>query len=525
MRTGPHFSIAAGARAFCLLALGAPVLWYRDLDTLVALLTAALLWSAVSLYERYPWLLPRVGPLQASIAGAALLGALCGAVVATAPALLLALVVPPFTTALILGLRSAVLALSTELAVVVGVGLAWNEGLSADESLAIFTWALAGLGLSFIGNFVHATTEEEPDELAPYLDAQRLIKQLLDLSGELRGGLDAASMAGGLVSEVRDVLPATAVGVYLPRGEVLVPLVTHADDDAPLEPAEHLAVESWARTEPIVFEECFAFPLGEGAVIAGTLAASTDLPQDEVERRILDLTCALRPGAVRLDTALLFSDFRDSATADVRKRLAREMHDGVAQDIASLGYVVDALAARPADEKQAKQLAMLRDRITKVVAEVRQSVLTLRTSIGESESLGTAIGTIARHLSESSRIPIQVTLDEHATRLRPAVEAELFRIAQEAMNNAIKHAQCSAIEVVCQVQAPDVFLRISDDGRGLGTARSDSHGLKIMRERARLAGATLDIGESPSGGVSVQVQIGTRAGPVPTQPTGERVTP
>ncbi len=210
---------------------------------------------------------------------------------------------------------------------------------------------------------------------------------------------------------------------------------------------------------------------------------------------------------MQLDTALLFSDFRDAASADVRKRLAREMHDGVAQDIASLGYLVDALAARPADEKQAKAFGVLRERITKIVAEVRQSVLTLRTSIGESESLGTAIGHVARHLSESSRIPIAVTLDEHATRLRPEVEAELFRIAQEAMNNAIKHAECTTISVHCEVKAPAAQITVTDDGRGMQKARSDSHGLKIMRERARLVGASLDIDDKAEGGLVVTVRI------------------
>ena len=139
----------------------------------------------------------------------------------------------------------------------------------------------------------------------------------------------------------------------------------------------------------------------------------------------------------------MFSEFRDYATSGERRRLAREMHDGVAQDIASLGYLVDALAARPSSPEQQATLAMLRDRITHVVAEVRQSVLSLRTSIGESESLGAAIGSIARGLSETSGIAIQVTVDEHTGRLRPEVEAELFRITQEAMNNAIKHSQAT----------------------------------------------------------------------------------
>ena len=201
--------------------------------------------------------------------------------------------------------------------------------------------------------------------------------------------------------------------------------------------------------------------------MAGVLSDQAGVSGDELADKITTVSRDLRTPAVQLDTALMFSEFRDYATSGERRRLAREMHDGVAQDIASLGYLVDALAARPSSPEQQATLAMLRDRITHVVAEVRQSVLSLRTSIGESESLGAAIASIARGLSETSGIAIQVTVDEHTGRLRPEVEAELFRIAQEAMNNAIKHSQATAIEVHCQVYAPAARITVTDNGRGM----------------------------------------------------------
>ena len=104
-------------------------------------------------------------------------------------------------------------------------------------------------------------------------------------------------------------------------------------------------------------------------------------------------------------------------------------------------------------------------------------------------------------------MPIHVMLDETTDRLRPEVEAELFRITQEAMNNAIKHARASAIEVHCQVRAPHATITVSDDGRGMQAPRQDSHGLSIMRERALLINASLDIVGRESGGLSVTVEI------------------
>ncbi len=520
MPTRQALRVTLIARVLTLLALGVPTLFPVNRSALLALCAVAVIWLVAVLAERRAELNPIV-----PVAEAGLIGLVCGLAIVEAPEVLVVLAIPPFAAAVFHGVRISLQALSSQLVFVVATALIINKGITPEQSFGTFTWCMAGLGLGLIGSFVHASNLAEADEMAPYLDAQRLLRQLLDLSDDLSSGLDVTSLSGSVLSDVRDVLPTAALGLYVPNGEALAPLVVKvAEDGSDLTDAEAMAVESWARNEPLVFERSFSFPLGDSAVVAGILAPSVELHEEEMERTILALGERLRTKAVQLDTALLFADFRELASADVRKRLAREMHDGVAQDIASLGYLVDALAARPSDEKQAAQFAMVRDRITKIVAEVRQSVLTLRTSIGEAQSLGTAIGTIARHLSESSRIPIQVRLDEHSTRLRPEVEAELFRIAQEAMNNAIKHARCTSIAVTCQVYAPDALIVVSDDGRGLQQARSDSYGLKIMRERARLVGATLSIEDNPGGGLSVSVQIGSTARPTPRSTTAEGVS-
>ncbi len=241
-------------------------------------------------------------------------------------------------------------------------------------------------------------------------------------------------------------------------------------------------------------------------VVAGGLSSRLDPATMDLDRRLDQLAAQLGPHALRLDTALLFAALRDAATADERRRVAREIHDGVAQDIAALGYRVDALLARGSRE-QAKELRVLRDQITVVVAEVRRSVQTLRSEVGSNKSLGAAISTIARHLSDSSGIPIQVAADESTARLRPEIESELLRIAQEAMTNAVRHARPSRIAVRCTVAAPRAEIVVSDDGKGMGAGRSDSHGLAIMRERARLVDAELTIEPSVPHGTQVTVRL------------------
>ena len=108
---------------------------------------------------------------------------------------------------------------------------------------------------------------------------------------------------------------------------------------------------------------------------------------------------------------------------------------------------------------------------------------------------------------------MHLTLDEAPTRLRAETETELLRIAQEAVTNARKHTDARNIWVNCRVQPPFASLEIRDDGGGLGTARPDSYGLRIMRERAERVDARLAISEHHDlpgrGGTVVTVTLGT----------------
>ncbi|WP_435743989.1 sensor histidine kinase [Nocardioides sp. SYSU DS0663] len=501
----PFARLTLAARGFVLLALLVPVVVTRDVTLLLALLAIGSTWAVVQLAE----FRPSVSTFVATTFDAVVVGLACGLTSQDVLVILAALAVPPFTAGLHRGIHGVVLAMSAQLVTFVGVSVFAYEGLHADQAIGMFTWSITGLGLGFIATFLHSAIERSADPLAPYHYAQTLLRQLIDLSGGLSSGLDPAALGGAIVSTVRDELPTTALVLYVPRGPELTPLVEKNLEVADGSDCEGIARQAWANREPVVAGGAFAIPLDDAAVVAGILSDRLDPARLDLSSRILELQRRLAPSAVHLDTALLFSSFRDAATADERRRLAREMHDGVAQDIASLGYLVDALAAQPSSPEQAERIGMLRDRVSEVVGEVRQSVLTLRTSIGESPSLGAAISSVARNLSEVSGVPIQVTLEEHTTRLRPEVEAELFRITQEAMNNAIKHAQASVIDVHCRVHAPRAIITVSDDGRGMQAPRSDSHGLKIMHERATLIGGRLAIDPSPDGGLMVTVAVGT----------------
>ncbi len=446
-------------------------------------------------------------------AEAMLIGLVAAAAMTISLQVLTVLAFPPLTAALRRGPRGAVVSLVGELGALAAAAFLISGKIAQEAVSTAVTWSIFSLGLGLIGCFVHASVLREPNPLDSYRDAQRLIRELIGLSGSLNRGLEPVTLAAAIANAVHDELPVRGLVVHVPRGEQLTPIIndhTGGQDEVAMVAA--LAEQAFDREAILVDEQAFALPLssdgGTVAVISGFLSPGLDPEALGLDHTLRELAARLEPDIVHLDTALLFTAFRDAATAEERRRLAREMHDGVAQEMASLGYLVDDLMAEATSHELRLRLQVLRERLSAVVGEVRRSVQTLRTDVGASQSLGTAIGSLARHLSAGSGVPIQVTLDESTQRLRPEVEAELLRIAQEAMNNAVRHAEASLIEVQCSVAPPMAEIIVSDDGRGVRGRREDSHGLEIMAERARLIEGQLTVQAREPRGTVVSVHVG-----------------
>jgi signal transduction histidine kinase len=204
---------------------------------------------------------------------------------------------------------------------------------------------------------------------------------------------------------------------------------------------------------------------------------------------------------------MLFDDVRDLATMEERNRVAREIHDGIAQDIAFLGYSVDEIVD-VTDNEHVRELAVgLREQVTRVVAELRTSVFTLRGRRTGMLTLGGAISAYARRVFPEGDTRLHIVVDETSHRLRPPVEAEVLRIAQEALTNARRHANASNLWVECRVSGSHAVVVVEDDGQGLSGGRADSYGIEIMAERARIIMAELTVENRPGGGTRVRLQL------------------
>jgi signal transduction histidine kinase len=499
-----YVGIGGAARLFFLLAVTVPIVWSLDQYSLVGLLALAAIWMAGITAAG----LPSVPPWAALLVEAGFVSAVVGSALPHTILLTPALAVAPLISGSVHSAKSVLGVAGFEICVIALMAL--QLGWRADSQIGsqVFSWLAIGLGAGLLAAFARSIQRGEIDDLTPYRDARALIGRLLDISGELTEGLDPSSIGQKIADRVYAELPLADTVVVVRQDDVLIPLV-QAQPRAGAVPTTHdeLVERVWATAAPASTPAGdVAFPLttdaGVVAVVAGFISPAL-ASRLQLQRVLAGLTKMLRPEALQLDTALLFSAVRSDATADERRRLAREVHDGVAQDIASLGYLVDDLQESATSEAQAQLFGTLRSEITSVVAELRRSVFSLRNEA--TGSLGAGIGELARHVTTVTGIPVHLSIDEGPTRLRAEVEAELLRITQEAMNNAVKHAQPHSIRVQCTVKAPSAEVVVTDDGRGLGPGRHDSHGLRIMHERAQLIGASITLENGDRGGTVVRV--------------------
>lgn len=373
---------------------------------------------------------------------------------------------------------------------------------AADVYVALSPWLLTGIGAGLLGAWLVHTGKVSGASAGErsYESAHRLLTQLRTVARRLTSGLDPAAMAAHILEDLRERVGVRSAGVFVRTdGGLLSPLGYSRPEAAwNLPPHRPLADLCWAEMEPVLQpiggtpdSHVAALPLRVGSRMVGVVVAELPhpLPRDELNA----LMSTLDDHSIRLDTALIFDEVRTLATVEERRRLAREIHDGVAQQVAALGYQVDDLMARSKSLDDRQGLQNLRDELSRVVSEIRLSIFDLRSDALASSGFGSALSEFVREIGSRSAMTVHLTLDEAPTRLRSETEAELLRIAQEAITNARKHSHARNLWVDCKVEPPFVRLEIRDDGTGLSQGRSDSYGLKIIRERAARLNAQLDI--------------------------------
>jgi signal transduction histidine kinase len=198
---------------------------------------------------------------------------------------------------------------------------------------------------------------------------------------------------------------------------------------------------------------------------------------------------------------------RRKAILEERNRLARDIHDNLAQGFAAILMQLQA-AQREAGgglpASVASSIATAVDLARTHLNEARRSVGALRPNVGSGEDMATALRRLTELNQRTTPVPIELLVDD-LPRFGDGVEREMVAIAQEALTNAVRHSRAKRITIrASTVQSMGLRLSVADDGRGIARERSESgFGMTSMQERADKIGASLTIVTAPRNGTEV----------------------
>ncbi len=199
-----------------------------------------------------------------------------------------------------------------------------------------------------------------------------------------------------------------------------------------------------------------------------------------------------------------------------RKRLARELHDQVIQDLLSVNYQLEEIESDHFEpDELTRELAGIRTGIRAMVADLRRICGNLRPPTIDSLGLGAALQSYTREWSERTSIELKLELDPNLGRLPEPIELSIFRIVQESLSNVRKHSGASAVNVHLKHTSPrTLMILVADNGAGLdksfdlsALSNEGHYGLLGISERVALLGGKLKLQNQAAGGLVLHVEI------------------
>ncbi|HLN65490.1 MAG TPA: GAF domain-containing sensor histidine kinase [Symbiobacteriaceae bacterium] len=306
------------------------------------------------------------------------------------------------------------------------------------------------------------------------------------------------------------------LGMDLPMENSLAGLVistgqVHLSNDPPNDPMLNQELVASGRWRKVI-----EAPLRAKDRVLGVLVAATDDPNgfDEQHSRILSMFG--NQAGLFLENAHLHEKERDVAVLEERNRLARELHDSVTQVLFSLTLNLEAASGlvQKKPEKAGVLLSRSSEMAAEALAEMRSLIFELRPAALQEKGLAMALTNHVNLFRRRQGVEVSLTL-EGEERLPPEMEFCLYRVAQEALNNAAKHARAQHVSVCFRAQGGAAELVVADDGVGFNPDKGpggQSFGMIGMRERLAEFGGTLQIDSEPGRGTRLAARI-----PLPQQ--------
>jgi signal transduction histidine kinase len=273
--------------------------------------------------------------------------------------------------------------------------------------------------------------------------------------------------------------------------------------------------QAWeGRLEPYAhIRGALAAPLKVGERLVGVFTTVTTDPERQFTPADLHLLGLFaQQAAIAIENARLYQQARQLAVVEERHRLARDLHDSVTQSLYGMTLYSEAAAGQLSLghlDRVEEHLQELRHTAQEALTEMRLLIYELRPPVLEEEGLAAALQ--ARLLSVEERAGLKTELRLEVESELPAhLEEGLYRIAQEALNNALKHARARNITVHLAQNEHRLSLEIRDDGIGFNPVTANKGGgvgLSVMQERAAELGARLTIESEPGTGSRVLVEV------------------
>jgi signal transduction histidine kinase len=385
-------------------------------------------------------------------------------------------------------------------------GLTAAASVAADPQIdslgrwgPMLPWLVIGLGVGLLASWQSRSTRDLAARQAPYAAAHHLMARIHHLASSGTLGLDSASLATDLDTAMRQATGGARSTVFVVEPDQTLRALNGGDDVDRM--AREIELPEAERTPGAAVVQL----RGAQQVLGYCVVVGVPRWTPELDERAQDVADEF---AVRLDTAVLFDEVRMLATSEERNRIAREMHDGVAQEIVGLGYLVDEIESI-SDHDQTRELAsVLRTEITRLVSEIRFSIFDLRHQVTDGP-LSSSLADYAREVGQAAGLTVHLTLAETGPPLPTRTATEVLRVAQEAIGNVRKHAQANNLWVTFDSDGTTLRLEVEDDGIGNAEPRDHHWGLQTMRERAAGVGACLEITPRRGGGTVVSLRSPT----------------
>ena len=336
------------------------------------------------------------------------------------------------------------------------------------------------------------------------------LRGILDV---LNSNLPLGELLAYILVEAEKLLRARTVAVYrLVDGALVLEAVRGpmSERAASVRPPHAVIEQSVAQSLPAYTPDLLAVPLYVRDEVYGGLALYYPEPRTFTQEDI-ELAAAFGDQvALAIENARLLAQAEQAAAMAERQRIARELHDAVTQTLFSANIIAEVLPQLWDDNRDGfyERMADLRRLTRGALAEMRTLLLELRPGTLIETPLTSLIRQLVEAITARTRLTVELAVEDSPTVFAADVQTTLYRIAQEALHNVVKHARASVLTVTLHTTPTTVSFSIADNGRGFDPAQVPAGhlGLSIMRERAASIGAELVLHSQPGQGTQIEVR-------------------